>query len=119
VRSEIHAGAVLEEIVEGRAAAAALQPVDAAEPAIIEHDDVQLLAEQDRGRDLWENRPSSSAQAITVALAGDGQRRDDNKWIASEHATDADNHRRPAVQHNHRPSVRIGVAGFMRPVVRD
>ena len=43
---------VAQEIVERRAAGRLLQPVDAAEAAIVEHDDDELLAEHHRGRDL-------------------------------------------------------------------
>ena len=49
---EIDTRAAGEEVVERGAATTALQPVDAAEPAIVEHDDVELLAEHHRGRDL-------------------------------------------------------------------
>ena len=49
---EIDAGAVRKQIVERGDAAGALQPVDAAETAIVEQDDVELLAERDRRRDL-------------------------------------------------------------------
>ena len=43
---------VLQEIVERRPARRMLQPVDAAEAAIVEHDDDELLAQHHRGRDL-------------------------------------------------------------------
>src|SRR5438552_9270128 len=49
---EVDAGAIAEEIVVRGAAATALQPVDAAETAIVEHDNVELLVEHHRGRDL-------------------------------------------------------------------
>ena len=43
---------VLEQVVEALAAGRALQAVDAAEAAVVEHDDGELHAEHDRGRDL-------------------------------------------------------------------
>src|SRR4029077_7861764 len=49
---EVNPRAVGEEIVERGTAAAALQPVDAAEPSIVEHNDVELLVEHHRSRDL-------------------------------------------------------------------
>ena len=44
MRGKVDAGTAWEEIVERAAAAAALQPLDTAEPAIVEHDDVELLS---------------------------------------------------------------------------
>src|SRR5438445_7347236 len=49
---EVDPRAIAEEIVERYAAAAALQPVDAAEPSIVEHNDVELLVEHHRSRDF-------------------------------------------------------------------
>jgi len=63
--------------------------------------------------------PLISFGTITVALACDGQGRDSNHRIASERRADADNRRCPAVQYDHCASVRIGVPGFMRPVICD
>src|SRR5262249_17877599 len=62
---------------------------------------------------------ASSFGVITVALPGDGQCRDADNRIATEHAADADNHRCPAVQDQHGASVRIGVTRFMGQVIRD
>ena len=50
MRSEIDA--VRHQVVEGRAAGRLLQPVDAAEAAIVQHHDGQLQAHRHRGRDL-------------------------------------------------------------------
>ena len=44
--------AVGEQIVERLAAARLLQAVDAAVAVVVEHDDDELLVEQERGRDL-------------------------------------------------------------------
>ena len=49
---EVDTRAVREEVIERGTAAIALQPIDAAEPAIVEHDDVQLLVQHHRSRDL-------------------------------------------------------------------
>ena len=43
---------VLQQVVEALAAGGALQPVDAAEAAIVQHHDGQLHAQHHRGRDL-------------------------------------------------------------------
>src|SRR5438093_123927 len=48
----VDARAVGKEIVERGATAAALQAVDAAEAAVVEHNDVELLVEHHRSRDL-------------------------------------------------------------------
>jgi hypothetical protein len=49
---EVDPRAPREEVVERGAAATALQAIDAAEPAIVEHDDVQLLIQHHGSRDL-------------------------------------------------------------------
>ena len=43
---------VLQQVVEALAAGRLLQPVDAAEAAVVEHDDDELEAEHHRGGDL-------------------------------------------------------------------
>jgi hypothetical protein len=57
VGGEVHAGqglvlGVAQQVVEALAARGALQAVDAAVTAVVEHDDDQLAPEHHRGRDL-------------------------------------------------------------------